>query len=98
MDTSAGQRNGRNEASNLVLNWNVTLHASETEIMDGDCSVSNTVADDCQMLVHQSEDSDATCEDETEASSVIVLLAKQSGGTVVRLFKRHQQKMQRVAT
>ena len=59
----------------------------ETEIMGGDCSVSNTAADDCRMLVHHSEDSDATCQDETEAGSVIGLLAMQSGGTVVCLFK-----------
>ena len=50
------------------------------------------------MVVHHSEDSEATCEDETEAGSVIGLLAMQSGGTVVCLFGRHQHKIQRLAT
>ena len=98
MDTSSGQENVRSEANNLIFIWNVTSHADETEFMGGDCSVSNTAADDCRMLVHHSEDSEATCEDESEAGSVIVLLAMHSGGTVVCLFKQHQHEMQRVAT
>ena len=44
--------------------------------MSGDCSVLNTAAD------NMPEDSE-----ETEAGSVIVLLAMQSGGTVVCLLK-----------
>ena len=46
MDTSAGQENGRSEVNNRISIWNVTSHADETEIMGGDCSVSNTADDD----------------------------------------------------
>ena len=67
MDTSAGQKNRRNEASNLIFNWNATSHADGTEIMGGEGSVSNAAADDCQTLVHHSENSKA--EDETEAEA-----------------------------
>ena len=87
MDTSAGHGNSRSEASNLILNWNVSSHADGTEIMGGDCSVSNAAADDCQTSVHHSENSKASSEDETETGLVIVLLAMQSGGTIVCLFK-----------
>ena len=47
----AEQENGRSEVNNLIFIWNVTSHADETEIMGGDCSVSNTAAYDCRMLV-----------------------------------------------
>ena len=40
-DTSARQENGRSEVNNLISIWNVASHADETEIMGGDCSVSN---------------------------------------------------------
>ena len=53
MDTSAGQENGRSDVNNLIFIWNVTSHADETEIIGGDCSVSNTVAYDCRMLEKQ---------------------------------------------
>ena len=87
MDTSAGHGNSRSEASNLIFNWNVSSHADGTEMMGGDCSVSNAAADDCQTSVHHSENSKASSEDETETGLVIVLLAMRSGGTIVCLFK-----------
>ena len=65
MDTSAGQENGRSEANNLIFIWNVTSHADETEIMGGDCSVSNTAAYDCRMLVFIRGNSDTIDDDET---------------------------------
>ena len=77
MDTLAGHGNSRNDASNLIFNCMVTSHAYGTEIMGGDGSVSN----DRQTLVHHSEISEVTSEDETEAGLVIVLLAMRSAGT-----------------
>ena len=64
-DTSAGQENGGSEANNLIFIWNVTSHADETEIMGGDCSVSNTAAYDCRMLVLIRGNSDTIDDNET---------------------------------
>ena len=98
IDTSARQKNCRSEVNNLISVWNVTSHADETEIMGGDCSVSNTAAYDCRMLFFIWRNSDTFDDDETKKGLVIVRLAMRSGGTIVGLFKLHQQEAQRVTT
>ena len=81
MDTSAGQENARSEVNNLISIWNVTLHADETEIMGGDCSVSNTAAYDCRMLVFILGNSDTIDDDETKKAGHCAP-GMRSGGTL----------------
>ena len=59
--------------------------------MGGDCSVTNTAAYDCRMLVFIWGNSDTFDDVETTKGLVIVRLAMRSGGTTVGLLKRHQQ-------
>ena len=66
--------------------------------MGGNCRFSNTAAYDCWMLVIIWCNSDTIDDDETKKKAGHCAPGNAAGGTIVGLFKRHQQEAQRVTT